>query len=538
MSSSQEKTLEFQCPQCAKRLRAGSSVAGKTLKCPGCGNPVKVPGAAPAAAEDDWLKLDDELTAPSPVPAPPPPARAGAASTSKPPATSSASTKTDRQDAAALPKESPSSGLPKSSVFDDDLPELAALEPEAPKANFDLSGFGDLSSLIPPVDLEAAATTTRSAGGGAVDLNIHEHAMDDDPASHEYRVPCPTCGTPHYAKIADKGKTIKCPDCYAQFKVPGPPPGWKPTATTRTKKWSTDVAPVEAGVEERRREKEKVKANEYLSKAQQEISDDEIENLYRDDFDTKGFFRKMFEFVFDPVALFQLVLYSIAFAMIFSVSAACESKVAEGGTGIGYAFVSRLGMPLLFLLISFPMFSAVMTLLQSVANGQSRVQSWPGFNFFDDMGEIFVCLAAFLAAVFPGLFCGWLILKVGGVGWMVPVCVGLSLFLTFPIFLLSMLDNGSLFQPISGSVINSITAASEAWGAYYLKTAFAFGLVEVIGFIVLPMGPGGSAVYGICMPWLIFFTAQQIGLVATSISDQISFGSSPSTESENEDESV
>ncbi len=51
--------LTVQCEKCGKRLQAPDALAGKRVKCPGCGAPVAVPAAAPAASLLDELGEDD-----------------------------------------------------------------------------------------------------------------------------------------------------------------------------------------------------------------------------------------------------------------------------------------------------------------------------------------------------------------------------------------------------------------------------------------------------------------------------------------------
>ena len=96
-------------------------------------------------------------------------------------------------------------------------------------------------------------------------------------------------------------------------------------------------------------------------------------------------------------------------------------------------------------------------------------------------------------------------------------------FLLFPVLLLSMLDNGSMFQPVSTLVFRSITGSAEAWGAYYLKTLFGFFCVQVAWFLLLGTNPLAAAVGGFLVPWLLFFTCQQIGALAQGIGEYLSF---------------
>ncbi len=57
-------TQVVSCTGCSSRLKAKPEYAGKTLKCPKCGQPITVPAVAPAAAEDDWIDITEAYVRP------------------------------------------------------------------------------------------------------------------------------------------------------------------------------------------------------------------------------------------------------------------------------------------------------------------------------------------------------------------------------------------------------------------------------------------------------------------------------------------
>ena len=65
-----EEVLEFQCPKCSKKLKAGPSFAGRRVKCPGCSQAVTVPGVL---VNDQRSSVPPKATAPSAGPIAPPP---------------------------------------------------------------------------------------------------------------------------------------------------------------------------------------------------------------------------------------------------------------------------------------------------------------------------------------------------------------------------------------------------------------------------------------------------------------------------------
>jgi hypothetical protein len=180
-----------------------------------------------------------------------------------------------------------------------------------------------------------------------------------------------------------------------------------------------------------------------------------------------------------------------------------------------------LAVPLLFIITAFPMFGAAMTMLESVANGQRKVTEWPGFSFYDHIGELLLFGVALAAAAVPGFLIGSVIGRSGGMAWMVILGTLLSTFLTFPIILLSMLDNESLFNPVSPDVLKSLSSGYESWGVYYFKTFVAYSFVFISWAIFFGGHPLLTGLAGALLPWLVFFTSQQLGVLAMDISEHL-----------------
>ncbi len=523
LSDAVDRTLEFQCPKCAKRLKAGAKAAGKKFQCPACGQSVKVPGVAPLAnKDDDWLSLDEPVTEPVKKEAAKP-ATARSAETkpvdtkptqAKPTDTQTATPRTDKNAARAS-----TTGQEKRSVFDDDLPQLAELEDAAPRTVMpDLLGV-DLEELVPvnpkPPKQAQPLAQTSAPNNEAKKSAMPKKAAALDPANAQYRCACPSCGTPQYVTTARQGKMIRCPDCFTEFKIPPPPVGWKPT-TAANVKLTTDLVEAKPADTQQFRSN----AEDLLRSAEKELDDDDIDSMYDMDFDNATFMQRTFGFFYDSTAMFQIAMYSVFFALLFAAEFYCLAKVNDNRA---YALVAGLCIPLLTLIISFPMFGTALTILESVANGQTKVREWQGFNFFDHIGEMMLFAVAAAVSAFPGFFVGGLL----GQGVNSPIIVVLATmltsFLTFPIVLLSMMDNESLVNPFSPDVWRSIRIGSEAWATYYFKTFVANFVTFVAWAMLLGSNPILSAIGGLLFPLLFFFTIQQLGVLAFDISEHLSF---------------
>lgn len=637
----QDEVVDFACPSCGKRLKAGVNFAGQRVKCPKCLQPVVVPGertakqpssgpaghqgahpsdtkktassrtpppqnAAPqlnsvpvASPDDDWLNLGSPaianlaerqqvveenkaakerqrtaerlkqsqrqavhpaatadnieavppgrgLARPTPAAthgddddfrlAPLEPPRPSAAPMPQPStaqrtpplgdSAATAPTSAKANQARTSPPASPASpaaptvDTPKRSIFDDDLPELAELQNAPPrhtnaeKLLAEHAGLPSLYDETPPAEKRAKPKAAQQPKPAAADKDA------------EYRIACPSCGTAQYARLANKGKKIKCPDCFSEFRIPPPPPGWGVKKQPVIQLTGEDI-PFSAAAElehAQTLESQRKRASQMLEKAQQQVSDEDLDNLYDTEFDTAGFMQRTFGFLRDPVAVAHIIGFAIVFAGVFALGQFAANNVDSGFFGKGVLLLTAIGGPLIGILFALPMLGAGLAIVESVANRQPRVSEWPGFNLFDNAGDVAAVSLSLAGALVPGFLLGsWLGGEGDGAGRIQIAGMMVTTFALFPIFLLSMMDNGSVFAPISSAVVRSFREASEAWGAYYLKTFMAFSAVMLIWFVLLGEHEILAAISGALLPWLVFFTCQQLGVLADGIGEHLSF---------------
>lgn len=591
-----DEVIDFVCPKCAKRLKAKAALAGRRVKCPKCQEQITLATSTPLATvpvsslDDDWLNLGTpaiaDVTARQQVVEENKAAKERertarknkeqARRQSSPNVTAESLEVASRQRLLAessrtvgdraqsmeddLPglapigdtsparsKHSTADVNTKRSIFDDDLPELAELQPaSSPKASgskmsvkhagVDLSELDELDALVPDLGAAPARPTSKAdrnksnasanIGGlpalfddGGVSTDGHE---SKDP---EYRITCTACGTAQYVRLSLKGSKIKCPDCFLEFKVPPPPPGWTGKKKPKLQLTNEDIplAAVEQLNHAQTLESQRTRASHILEKAQQQVSDEDLERLYDGDFDTAGFVQRTFGFLRDPIAVAHIIGFAIVFAMLFALGQFAANNL-ESGIGRAVLLMVAIGGPVIGLLFAMPMLSGGLALLESVANGQKRVTEWPGFNLFDNFGDIAAILSALLGSMVPGFLIGsYLGGDEPGAGRIQIAGMMFTTFALFPVVLLSMLDNGSVFAPLSSAVFRSFREAAESWAGYYLKTFMAFSSVMLLWFLLLGKHEILAAIAGSLFPLLVFFTCQQIGALADGISDHLSF---------------
>ncbi len=574
MTSDGSELFSFPCPKCDKKLKAPVKASGKNVRCPKCNALFAVPRATvppiapasnakppePVPVEDPFsLKTpaimdrknreheaasvraskekqrhesrigslrrrhDRDLETEAPIPFDSLDHPIGGPGSSEP------SPEEHSEERLHGDKEisQPAAETPKRSVFDDDLPELEQLQ-EITSARVSENNVkhprksvaappvkteqpDNLEDLLP--DLEPSATLPP--------------LIDDQPDEiSEYRVICKTCGTAQWIPLSVKGKKIKCPDCFSEFRAPPPPTG----QSTKKQKIrlddsetplhpATELPPAQTSAARRER------TQQLLDKARKEISEEDIERLYDTDFDTAGFVHRTFGFLRDTINLAQIGIYGFIFAILFGLAQFGASNT-EGFFGRGMLLVAMIMVPIVAILFAIPMLTGGLALIEAVANKQ-RVEEFPAFSMFENVGEVILITAAVSASVVPGFLVGQVFAGGEGSFLLQLSAMMITCFALFPLFLLSMLDNNSIFQPISGAVLRSVKDAAEAWGGYYLKTLIAFFVVMLVCIVFLGRSPAMAAIAGFMLPLFVFFVCQQVGALADAIGDHLSFEIGP-----------
>ncbi len=336
---------------------------------------------------------------------------------------------------------------------------------------------------------------------------------------NEYGYPCKVCGSMMYAKPSDVGSMARCPDCFSEYSVPGPP---AKKARPQDPDLSTiaDVALKPAqGSGKNTKEFGRATAEDYLARAEKEVEDDdqdEREQVY--DFDSAGWLQRTFSFLGDPT-LIIVALVTGLFMGATVVASGMAGTLMPNATDAARIF----GMVLVLVLFGIPLLVVTLgngiAVLETSANRLKRVAQWPIFNPTDAMGEIMVALLAFVYAVLPGGLLGWFGASIGLHDDLRAAVALLSAYAFYPILLLGMLDNQSAGEPFSRDVLNSIRLKTDAWGAMYLLTGLAMALI----FVMYLFAANGTEVprflFGFSLPLIIFFIFHQLGVLGTRIAD-------------------
>ncbi|TWU60538.1 hypothetical protein Poly51_08140 [Rubripirellula tenax] len=498
--------LALQCPRCHGSVSVADDAAGQRVTCPHCEKPFLAPGvAASTKDDDDWLKLDDDAM-PAAVPV------VAAAAKSSSPEKSPPEKKP--------PQKSPQANTLGSLPFDDvdfdnvdvgDLKMPDQFKVRDAKPVTKPKGVSDDDALLAEFtsDLDeftAKAETVPAAKAPAAPVKPAAPVAKPVAPTHasEFRVICSICSSVSYAKAAQSGKTITCPDCHSPILVP-PPPKIRPKVEMNLDE-AASFQFEQSPINDRRPDPYAKSAADLLEEASREevVSGP---HKYEDEPDLKEWFVSVFGVFTDPGVVMHWIAISIlaavpAFFILSTDISILRLAMIGGGTILGGIVVS-----------------CGFAILQSVANQEERVSEWPVFDPFGWLGTLFVALAAAGVAVVPvWMACSF----VFGQSLISVAITMFSVYALFPFVLLSMLDMESPFVPFSAEVARSVTKCQESWGGFY----FSSGLLFVCLFLLLATlstmePPIASAIAIFAVIFIAFTYFAMIGRLAYSIGQSV-----------------
>jgi hypothetical protein len=155
--------------------------------------------------------------------------------------------------------------------------------------------------------------------------------------------------------------------------------------------------------------------------------------------------------------------------------------------------------------------ACALAIIGDTASGCDRIVRWPDAAFLDWIGETFVVATGVGISVAPLVGLAWVSREFGSPSdGGVPV----GFFFLFPVVLLSLLENGALFDVVSLPLLRTFWVAPGGWGRFYLSTAILLLAAATIVLLAIPAGGGGQpwgivaiAVVSVMssLVWLIYF---------------------------------
>lgn len=452
-------TVSFSCSVCKTRLNAPADQAGQTVTCPDCGTPAVVPAKPPSP----------------PGNAPVPPVGGGPVEVynvlegqDQPPPTAT-------------------------EVYRRYIPVVCTLCHTRMHAAADQVGQTMVCpdcgtvNVVPPMPASEAPLPVAPMEG-------YELAAGDAPRPasrppQEYTFKCPVCSTRLQASRGESGRRISCPDCGTAFAIPPPPPdepGGDPFEEP-IETYPVSPGPVPAGVPPTlpgatppRHEPEPA------AEADSPQADRDLLPPRRSERKLPRWplINGVFSFPFRVNSLVCWGKMAAGAWLVQGVGVIALSQVRaidQTGVGLGY-LVMAAGMlyaigfvSVVAVALSFWISSSALKIVTETANGVDRIEQWASEDFVDWLFE-----ALYLVnSVVLSLMVGW------GIQALAPrlpadLTVGVSMFVVFPILLLSMLETGSAMNPISPALLKSLFLQWWAWLGFYALAAMLLAAVAAV----------------------------------------------------------
>ncbi len=304
-------------------------------------------------------------------------------------------------------------------------------------------------------------------------------------------VVCRMCQTLMHATVDQVGKKLKCPDCGTANLVPPPDAAARvPSVLSRDEddlqidaaldpgeRPAVIVPPRRPMLYEEEREAERARHEEKAARgdrrgAQYDITDRPV--MPRWPLSTR-----ILPFLFSPGVPVRWLLLSVGAFLSLGTMLFGMWLAAQGGFSIILGFLCW-AMGFVPSIIWFAAFSAIaVAIVTESSEGSDSVQRWPAAVFTEWVGEFFTVFVACLMSPLPG----WLI---GQVATEDPSAGGLlfvgSVFVCFPVILLSQLDVGSAFGVASPRVVASLVRLPGTWLMFYAEIALL--VVACIGVTI------------------------------------------------------
>ncbi|MGO8750145.1 MAG: hypothetical protein ACLQNE_29720 [Thermoguttaceae bacterium] len=316
-----------------------------------------------------------------------------------------------------------------------------------------------------------------------------------------YAVRCPVCATRLHATPDQVGTTMVCPDCRKGFVVPPPPP---PKAVRDVEPLQAyDLRPpvertYELGPAAEKEERGAGSKEQGAGSREKRAGDKGRGAGGREQVSEEGpprpekksgekrrrrtirkrsarptlpahpFLSGVLSFPFYPnVWVCWLSWTCIASCVAYLLTVAVQLASAGSPVSLFFAMVIGIGAGVFGLLLFAAASAYLLAILQESAEGADRIENWPETALLD---WIFQCLNIVIAmslALMAGTVVDRLLDHTGR--HLVPGAV-LGLLGVFPIALLSVLESGSPFLPISMPVLHSLRYAWRGWAVFYFQT--------------------------------------------------------------------
>lgn len=224
----------------------------------------------------------------------------------------------------------------------------------------------------------------------------------------------------------------------------------------------------------------------------------------------------VFTFPWHRDVVLRWMFLSFGFALVGLVPTL--AVVLTGGVGIGtWLVLAFASLPMIWVFIWTGSYASACGLhvVEDTAAGNPQVLEWPDPNWRDWAGQFFYLAYLALMSAAPGYAIDRLL---GGVPGYAGLATAASVWLAFPVCLLSSLNSVLAWMPLSWPIVRSLATSWWCWLAFYFETALlgaAWLVPLVVGLEIAPvltMSLNGPVLAAVCLIY-----ARLLGRVAWHI---------------------
>ena len=373
-----------------------------------------------------------------------------------------------------------------------------------------------VSAPTKPTVSEPAKLAVAPLESGSADDDSDDIPLAADADGFEFTVDCPLCATRMEFDHTRVGTLALCPDCHHQFTIT--PPSVKDRRQPLERQLQSENRVERIAIERPdqvasslpAQQATKQLAEELLARAARELKAEELEKSHRG-FDDRAT-RDLFAFLQGPEILVRLIVIAIIGCVAVAALIRLGVEMNQSRTTFSTLFFFCLGSGA-GLVWFLAMASHAHTLLRVTANGGLTVEEWPS-EPGDIVSSSLQVLAGFFYAALPGLLISALLFSPTASWPFWVIFVMLSVYILFPLTMSSVLEQNSLFAPISLPILSALKNSPRECQFFALASAplmLFFGLsISAISlqsnWLVIPISLiqlGTTLLYFRFLGWLI-----------------------------------
>jgi predicted RNA-binding Zn-ribbon protein involved in translation (DUF1610 family) len=314
---------------------------------------------------------------------------------------------------------------------------------------------------------------------------------------------CEICHARMYPEVKEESYYLSCPDCHTDLRIPA---AWDVPSNLKKKSKQEDHDP--GSYELGETQEPPPSGPDYFEK-REAIRQEKV-----DPPPNWAFFSNVFEFPWMKGTIsrwFYMTLLIEAMGMLVAFTWLLSQRVS----GPNFLVIAFFALPAISIGIWSSTYSAAcfLPVVIDTAAGNNRIHSWPEPNWREWMPKLFYVGYMESVAALGGLVGATIVDELYGGGFWLSFCI--INYLIFPAMLLSSLEAGSAFMPLTLPILKCMVTRWWCWLLFYLETTFIWVLWAGLMWFGIPNSPYLTILLaGPMLAAILLITARLLGRLA------------------------